>query len=394
MINLELPEELQQLKANTYAFAMDLIRPIARKYDENEHQYPEELEALRPASTARTGESGKKKKKLAEGETGPRMRDAVTIEEIAQADVGLMMTVPNSGPGNIALRGLATDEQMEKFGGKWTAFSITEPETGSDSGSVKTTAVLDGDEWVLNGEKIFVTSAERCDNAIVFATVDETAGKAGVKPFMVEKGTPGFTLAKLEKKMGLRASDTGSFVLSNCRIPKENLLGYSREEKEATKGFKGAMNFFDGSRPVVGTMATGISRAALDYTKDKMEDNGYDLNYHKNANNISSMEKEYYLMEANLEALRLLTWRAFWMIDQRMPNSLEASMCKAKGGRIATQVTQKCCELLGPLGLSTKELVEKWMRDSKIMDIFEGTGQIQHLIIARSILKLSSKELK
>jgi len=401
MINLELPEELKQLKVNTYEFMMSLFRPISRKYDSQEHVYPKELDVLRgPASSGSSGKPKKKvkderpKEKPAERPSNNNIRTAVTTEELAHADVGLMMTIPNSAPGNLAIRGLATDEQMEKFGGKWTAFSLTEPETGSDSGSVRTTAVLDGDEWVLNGEKIFVTAADRCDNVIVFATVDKSAGKAGIKPFLVEKGTPGFTLEKLEKKMGIRASDTGNFILNNCRIPKENILGDPGVEKKASGGFKGAMSFFDSSRPVVGIMSTGVARAALDYTREKLEENGYRLNYHENPNNVSSMEKEYYQMEASLEALRLLTWRAFWMLDEKQPNSPEASMSKAKGGRVAALITQKCCELLGPLGFSTKELAEKWMRDARIMDIFEGTGQIQHLVIARNILNLSSKELK
>lgn len=401
MINLELPEELKQLKASTYEFMMNLFRPISRKYDTLEHVYPKELDVMRgPASPGTYAKPQKKEKsnrpkgKATENLSDNNIRNAVVTEELAYADVGLMMTIPNSAPGNLALRGLATDEQMEKFGGKWTAFSLTEPETGSDSGSVKTTAVLDGDEWVLNGDKIFVTAADRCDNVIVFATIDKSAGKAGIKPFLVEKGTPGFTLEKLEKKMGIRASDTGNFVLNNCRIPKENILGNPGVEKDISKGFKGAMTFFDSSRPVVGIMATGVARAALDFTREKLKENGYRLDYHKNTNNISSLEKEFYHMEASLEAVRLLTWRAFWMLDEKQPNSSEASMSKAKGGRVAALITQKCCELLGPLGFSTKELVEKWMRDARIMDIFEGTGQIQHLVIARNILNLSSKELK
>ncbi len=397
MINLELPEEAEQLRENMYGAARGLFRPISRKYDELEHQYPEELDVMRGATGGgkpAQPQEGEKKKKPGKVGFGARMRSAITIEEFACGDVGLTMSIPNQAPGNPALLSLANEEQLEKFGGKWTAFSITEPETGSDSASVNTTAVLEGDEWVLNGEKIFVTAAERCDNAVIFATVDKTAGKAGIKPFLVEKGTPGFTVAKLEKKMGIRASDTGSFVLNNCRIPKDNILGDPEVKQQSSEGFKGVMKSFDNIRPMVGIMATGVSRATLEHTREKMEENGQALDYTKSANNVSSREKEYYLMEASLDALRLLTWRAFWMSDNGQPNSLEASMAKAKGGRTATLITQKCCELLGPQGISSRELTEKWMRDAKILDIFEGTGQIQHLIIARNVLKLSSKELK
>jgi len=391
MINLELSDELKQMRDNMREFAKSLFRPISRKYDENEHAYPEELDVFR-GSVTNTRRSGGEK--VSPGKSDERIRQAVLIEEFACGDVGLMMSIPNQAPGNPALSALASDKQFEKFGGKWTAFSITEPETGSDSGSVSTTAKLEGDEWVLNGEKIFVTAAERCDNAVVWATIDKDAGKAGIKPFLVEKGTPGFSVAKLEKKMGVRASDTGSFVFTDCRIPRENILGSPEVKAESKESFKNVMKSFDNIRPSIGAMATGLSRAILEFTGKKLKEKGCPLDYGKNPNNISSMEKEYYMMEAAMEASRLLSWRACWMSDSNLPNSLEASMCKAKGGRAVTLITQKCCELLGPLGYSAKELAEKWMRDAKVLDIFEGTGQIQHLIIARNILKLTSKELK
>ena len=146
--------------------------------------------------------------------------------------------------------------------------AITEPGSGSDSGSITATARLDGDEWVLNGEKIFVTCADRCDMAVVWATVDKKAGKSGIKSFIVEKDRPGFKLDKLEHKLGIRASDTGTFVLDDCRIPKENILG-SAEVKESTEGFKGVMKTFDNTRPLVASMALGVSRAALDFTQGK-----------------------------------------------------------------------------------------------------------------------------
>jgi acyl-CoA dehydrogenase len=246
---------------------------------------------------------------------------------------------------------------------------------------------------VLNGEKIFVTCADRCDAVVVWATIDRSLGKAGVKSFIVEKETPGFKLEKLEHKLGIRASDTGTFLLKECRIPKENILGDPGIAK-STEGFKGVMKTFDNTRPLVAAMANGIAAAAVDFLKEQLEKKGAELNYTKNVNNISSAEKELYRMEAELEAMRLLTWRAAWMADNKKVNNLEASMAKAKSGRMATRITQKCCDILGPMGLSRKYLAEKWMRDSKIMDIFEGTGQIQHLIVARNILNLSSSELK
>lgn len=396
MIGLELPEPALQTKAMLNSVAKNLFRPIARKYDVAEHEYPKELDVMKGAMPARRPPkddpgAGEKAEKP---EVGMNVMTIIGTEEMAYGDAGLMLSIPGRGLGNAAIAAVATEEQKARFGDKWAAMAITEPASGSDSGSITTTAVLDGDEWVLNGEKIFVTCADRCEVVVVWATVDPDAGKSGIKSFVVEKGTPGFKLEKLEHKLGIRASDTGTFVLKNCRIPKNNLLGSSEVKKHTTEGFKGVMKTFDNTRPMVAAMANGVARAALELTREKMEEGGYALDYHRNINNVGSVEKDYYMMEAHLEAMRLLTYKAAWMADNGEFNALEASMSKAKSGRYGTLITQKCCELLGPIGFSCKELAEKWMRDAKILDIFEGTGQIQHLIIARNILKLSSKELK
>ncbi len=397
MINLETPEYLANLRSSMNNLAKGVLRPVARKYDEAEHEYPKELDLFRGMQIM--GRPKKKKEGAANDsgngkpKKGINLSTVATIEEMCWGDAGLLLSIPNAGLGNAAIAAVATDEQLERFGGKWAAMAITEPGSGSDSGSITTTAVLDGDEWVLNGEKIFVTCADRCDAVVVWATVDRKAGKSGIKSFIVEKGTPGFRLEHLEHKLGIRASDTGTFVLDNCRIPKNNILG-SAEVKQDTEGFKGVMKTFDNTRPMVASMATGIARAALDFLREKMEESGIPLDYEKNPENASALQKEFHMMEAQLEAMRLLVWRAAWMADNEEFNNVEASMAKAKAGRCGTLITQKCCELLGPLGFSRKELAEKWMRDSKIMDIFEGTGQIQHLIIARNVLEMSSKELK
>ncbi len=400
MINLVISEKMKQIQTSMNGMAKGMLRPIARKYDANEHEYPKELDMFRSIKIMgggkkkkKEGEEPKKEEKPGPKKLGTNLSTVISIEEMCWGDAGLLLSLPNAGLGNAAIAAVATDEQTERFGNKWAAMAITEPGSGSDSGSITATAVLDGNEWVLNGEKIFVTCADRCDVVVVWATVDKKAGKSGIKSFIVEKDRPGFKLEKLEHKLGIRASDTGTFVLDNCRIPKDNLLG-SAEVKTATEGFKGVMKTFDNTRPMVASMALGIARAALDFTREKLEESGIKLDYNRNPNNISSLEKEFYVMEANLEAMRLLTWRAAWMADNQEHNNLEASMSKAKAGRYGTLITQKCCELLGPLGFTQEYLAEKWMRDSKIMDIFEGTGQIQHLIVARNVLEFSSKQLK
>ena len=403
MTAINTPEKIKKMRSGMNNLANGVFRPISRKYDEAEHEYPKELEMFRSMSVMgkkpkpkANGDEKKKKKKPEAGEIviGQNLGTVVSVEEMCWGDAGFLLTMPNAGLGNAAIAAVATDPQLERFGDKWAAMAITEPASGSDSGSIQTTAELDGDEWVLNGEKIFVTCADRCDVVVVWARVVGEGGSGAIKSFIVEKETPGFKLEHLEHKLGIRASDTGTFVLNNCRIPKTNLLGGDSDESKKTEGFKGVMKTFDNTRPMVAAMALGVARAAVDFTRDTMQAAGIEIDYSANPNNVSAVLKEFYMMEANLEAMRLLTWKAAWMADNDVANTLEASMSKAKAGRYGTLITQKCCELLGPMGFSREYLAEKWMRDSKIMDIFEGTGQIQHLIIARNILKLSRRELQ
>jgi acyl-CoA dehydrogenase len=402
MINLEISQKMVEMRAGMNNMAKGMLRPISRHYDEHEHEEAKELDVFRTVKIM----SRPKKKKPEEGAAaapkpekpaskriGPNLGMVMSIEEMCWGDLGLLLAFPNAGLGNAAIIAVATDEQLEQFGDKWASMAITEPGSGSDSGSISAKAKLDGNEWVLNGEKIFVTCAERAQVAVVWATVDKSAGKAGIKSFLVEKGRPGFKLEKLEHKLGCRASDTGTYVFDDCRIPKENILG-SPEVQKTTEGFKGAMKTFDNTRPLVGAMALGVTRAAVDFMREKIEESGIKLDYEQNATNVSGLEREFYLMEANLEASRLLTWRAAWMADNQEFNNLEASMAKAKAARSGTLTAQRCCELLGPLGFSCENLAEKWMRDVKLTDIFEGTGQIQHLIIARNVLEYSSKQLR
>ena len=237
-----------------------------------------------------------------------------------------------------------------------------------------------------------MTSGGFSDSIVVWATLDPKQGKAAIKSFVVEKTRPGCKVERLEKKLGIRASDTAAISFVDCRVPYDNILGSPEIVKK--KGFAGVMQTFDNTRPTVAAQALGVARASLEYTKAVLEENGYTFPYDKPKNELNTVQLAVLDMEANLEAARLLTWRAASMGDMEIRNSLQASMCKAKAGRAATLVTQECVELLGTIGYSTDTLLEKWMRDSKITDLFEGTGQIQMLIIARNILGYSSKELK
>ena len=301
---------------------------------------------------------------------------------------------PGKGIGQSAIQAVGTPEQKERFGKKVTAMCITEPGCGSDSSAVQTTARLDEEtnEWIINGEKIFITGGNKAEAYVVWATLDRSKGKAAVKSFVVDRDIPGVTLTKLEKKLGIRASDTAAVVFEDARIPYNNILG--SPEIKTDSGFKESRKFFDLTRPGVAAIGIGVGRAALEFTKEILEKEGFTFPYDRGRHHLFAVQKEMLDMEANLEAARLLTWRAASMADHGENNSLEASMAKAKAGKAASFVTQKCVELLGPRGYSCEWLVEKWMRDSKINDIYEGTGQIQMLIIARNILGYRGDMLK
>ena len=227
---------------------------------------------------------------------------------------------------------------------------------------------------------------------VVWATLDKSLGRAAIKSFVVEKGTPGMRVERLEHKLGIRASDTAVIIFEDCRVPAENLLG--SPEIDTKQGFAGAMATFDNTRPLVAAMAVGCARASLDLTRDLLAQAGVTVDYDRPAHTQSAAAAKLLQLESDWEGARLLMMQAAWMADNREPNSLEASMAKAKAGRVGSDVTLSCVQLCGTLGYSEAELLEKWSRDSKILDIFEGTQQIQQLIVARRVLGLSSAELR
>lgn len=401
MLNLELPKRLKAGANQAHQAAAQIFRPISRKYDLKEHERPVELDTMAAlvegaadggvAMAGATSSRGDKKQDTGV-KNGGNMAAVLNVMETCWGDVGLTLSIPYQGLGNAAVAAVATDEQLERFGKIWAAMAITEPQFGSDSAAVAATAKLDGDEYVLNGEKIFVTAGERCTHVVVWASVDKSAGRAAIKSFVVPRDTPGFELVRLEHKLGIRSSDTAHFILDNVRIPKENLLG--SPEVDTKKGFGGVMATFDNTRPLVAAMAVGVARASLERLREVLTDAGVKIDYDAPAWNQSAAASEYIRLESDWEAAYLLTMRAAWMADNKNPNSKEASICKAKAGRMATDLTLRAVELAGAYGYSERDLLEKWSRDSKILDIFEGTQQIQQLIVARRELGLSSAELK
>jgi acyl-CoA dehydrogenase len=401
-INLELPRKLEAVIEKAHQGAAEMLRPISRKWDLREHEYPVELDTL---ATLFEGISEAKAFAFAGAEAfrddeprdanhnGGNMSAVLNVMEISWGDVALMLSVPRQGLGNAAISGVATDEQLELLGKDvWAAMAITEPGFGSDSAAVTTTAKLEGDEYVINGEKIFVTAGSRATHIVVWATLDKSLGRAAIKSFIVPREYPGVTVERLEDKLGIKASDTAVIRFDNVRIPKANLLG--SPEVHVDKGFAGVMETFDNTRPIVAAMAVGIARAALEELRKLLTDAGVEISYEKPAHAQSAPAAEFLRMEADWEAGYLLTVRSAWQADNDIPNSKEASMGKAKSARVASDVTLKAVELAGTVGYSEQTLLEKWARDSKILDIFEGTQQIQQLVVARRLLGLSSSELK
>jgi len=400
-INLELPKKLQHVVEMTHAGAAEMLRPISRKYDQREHAYPVELDTLETlfdgvSKAGGNALAGAEAFREAEGKEGNRnganMAALLQVLEMSWGDVALMLSVPYQGLGNAAISGVATDEQLARLGKVWAAMAITEPSFGSDSAAVTTTATLDGDEYVINGEKIFVTAGSRATHIVVWATLDKSLGRAAIKSFIVPREHPGVIVERLEHKLGIKASDTAVIRFDNARIPKDNLLG--SPEINTEKSFSGVMETFDNTRPIVAAMAIGVARAALEELRTILTDAGVEISYDKPAHAQSAPAAEFLRMEADWESAYLLTLRSAWQADNNIPNSKEASMGKAKAGRMATDVTLKTVELAGTTGYSEQTLLEKWGRDSKILDIFEGTQQIQQLVVARRLLGLSSAELK
>jgi len=400
-INLEMPKKLQAVIEKGHQGAAEMLRPISRKYDLKEHAYPVELDTLASLfegiSDAKIisfagAEAFRDAEGKSENHNGANMSAILNVIEVSWGDVALMLSVPFQGLGNAAISGVATDEQLQRLGKVWAAMAITEPGFGSDSAAVSTTAVLDGDEYVINGEKIFVTAGSRASHIVVWATLDTSLGRAAIKSFIVPREHPGVTVERLEHKLGIKASDTAVIRFDNARIPKDNLLG--SPEVHVEKGFAGVMETFDNTRPVVAAMAVGIARAALEELRKILTDAGVDISYDKPAHAQSAAAAEFLRLEADWEAGYLLTVRSAWQADNKIPNSKEASMGKAKAARVGSDVTLKAVELAGTTGYSESTLLEKWARDSKILDIFEGTQQIQQLVVARRLLGLSSAELK
>jgi acyl-CoA dehydrogenase len=311
----------------------------------------------------------------------------LVAEELAYWDRGVINATPGPGLPESNVLSMGTEEQKEQFLGpfvepdrpRWACFAMTEPGAGSDAAALSTLAKKDGDGWILSGAKCFIGAASRSDWLLVQATLDPSKGRSAQRAFFVEKGTPGLGGFNIEKKMGLKAYESTSFTLDNVRVPASNLLG-GEARYQSSAGFKTAMKTFNAGRPIIAANAVGMARAALDEAIRFARD--YDLlGRDRVRDRIEAIARR-------VRKARLVCLKAGWLADQQRPNIVEASMSKAMAAQIAQEATTAGLELIGIVGGRGDHLIEKLYRDVKAMDIVEGTGQIQRMIIARTLVGL------
>ncbi|MHB8512815.1 MAG: acyl-CoA dehydrogenase family protein [Actinomycetota bacterium] len=394
MVNFALTEEQIEFRKWVHEFAEREVRPVASRYDEEE-TFPWEV----VKKAAEVGLYGFDI--YAQGgadESGLMM--AILAEELSWGCAGIALSILGTGLPLAALASSGTGEQLsrwlpEMFGTveepKLGAYGVTEPQAGSDVSKLRTTAKRERDGWLLNGSKVFITNGGIANVHIVVATVDPTLGHRGQASFIVGPNTPGFRQGKKERKLGIRASHTAEIVMEDCWIPGENLLGgeeklqakLERARSGQSAGKSGALATFEATRPLVGAQALGIARAAWEFARDYAKERstfGHPIIEHQGvAFKLADMALE-------TEAARLLVWRAAWMARNAQPFTMaEGSMSKLKAGEVAVKVTEDAIQVLGGYGYIKDFPVEKWFRDSKIYCLFEGTSEIQRLVISRAL---------
>lgn len=375
-----LTDEQKMLKEMVSKFAKERIAPVASENEKN-HLFPadiiKEAGELGLMGIAYPTEYG--------GAGMDFMSYFLAVEEISRwcASTGVIISAHSSLVCDPIYR-FGTEEQKRKYlpdllsGKKIGSFSLTEAQAGSDSGNTKTTAKLEGDKWVLNGSKLFATNGAEAEVYLVLASTDPPQKTRGVTAFIIEKGTPGFRIGKLEKKLGIRSSSTAELIFENCVIPKDNLLG------ELNKGFKVAMITLDGGRLGIASQALGIARASIEdaknYAKERVQFDQPIANFQAIQWMLADMQVEY-------DSAWLLTYRATLLKDRGLPYSTESAMAKLKASEVCMLCANKAVQIHGGYGYTEDFNVERYYRDAKITELYEGTSEIQRLVIARSILK-------
>ena len=361
-------------------FAEKEVKPLAAQVDEEE-MFP--METVK--KMAKLGLMGIPVPKEYGGAGGSNIMYGMAVEELSRvcATTGVIVSAHTSLCCAPIMEN-GTEEQKQKYlpklaSGEWLgAFALTEPGAGTDAAGQQTTAVLDGDEWVLNGSKIFITNGSYADVFIIIAMTDKSLGTKGISAFIVEKGTKGFTVGKKEKKMGIRGSATTELIFEECRIPKDRLLG------QIGKGFGLAMKTLDGGRIGIAAQALGIAQGAMDetvkYTKERKQ-------FGRSISQFQNTQFQMADLETKVQAARLLVRRAHYNKDHGIPYSAEAAMAKLFCAETAMEVTTKAVQFHGGYGYTREYPVERMMRDAKITEIYEGTSEVQRMVIAGKLFK-------
>jgi len=379
-VDFTFTDEQKQLRKSVREFAADEIAPHVMEWDESSHFPSEILPKL-----AEMGLLGVIFPEEYGGAGLGYIEYATVIEELARVDgsVGLFVAAHNSLCSNHIYK-FGSEEQKRKYlvplaqGKKLGAWSLTEPEAGSDAGGTRTTAVRDSKGWILNGSKTFTTNGTYADICVAMAVTDKSKDSHGISAFILEKGTPGFRPGKKENKLGMRASDTSEVIFTDCRIPGENLLGPEGE------GFISSLKILDGGRISIAALGLGMAQGALEaatrYAKERKQ-------FNQPIADFQAIQFKLADMATQVEAARLLVYQAAWLADQKNARfTREASMAKYFAGEVAVHVASECVQIHGGYGFIKDYPAEKYYRDSKLCTIGEGTSEIQKLVIARQLL--------
>ncbi|MFO8057619.1 MAG: acyl-CoA dehydrogenase [bacterium] len=375
----ELTEEQKMIKDMTEDFAKNVVAPRAAQIDKS-HEFPQDL-------VDRMAELGLMGVEVPEEWGGAGMDAlsyAIAVEEISAAcgSTGVILSAHNS----LAIAPIlefGTDDQKEKYlkplarGQQIGCLGLTEPSAGSDAAAIKTKAVLDGDEWVINGSKLFITNGKEAGVCVLFARTEDDPSHRGISAFIVPTDAPGFSVGKLEEKLGIVGSSTAELVMEDCRIPKDNLLG------ERGKGFKVAMYTLDGGRIGIAAQAVGIAKGALQAAADFAKERNQ---FGQPIAKFQAIQFMLADMATEIDAARLLTWRAAGMKMAGTPYSKESAMAKLYAAEVSERVTNKGVQIHGGYGYTKEYPAERFYRDAKITAIYEGTSEIQRIVISRSVL--------
>ncbi len=375
-----LTTEQRLIKQMVKSFALNEVKPIAAEVDETERFPMENVKKM-----GELGMMGIPFDKKYGGAGGDVLSYILTVEELSKvcATTGVIVSAHTSlGAG--AINDFGTEEQKQKYlvplakGEKIGAFGLTEPGAGTDAAGQQTVAVLDGDHYVLNGSKIFITNGGVADTFVIFAMTDKKQGTRGISAFIVEKDFPGFSIGKVEDKLGIRGSSTTELIFENCIVPKENLIG-----KEG-KGFGMAMKTLDGGRIGIAAQALGIAEGAYEeaikYMKERKQ-------FGRNLGAFQGLQWMIAEMDTKIEAARHLVYKAAWLKQNKLPYSVEAARAKLFAAEVAMEVTTKAIQIHGGYGYTKDYPVERMMRDAKITEIYEGTSEVQKMVISGAALR-------